>query len=202
MAWINSICLAYLLIGVAGLKPQASAVRTLQPLEMPVIAPLETEQTQTQAEDQEEEQADTPPEATKALLVVAVWESPELVFPVPSVPDLVAPLGRSQAPPLNPMQQRVQQASNPTVRIRLTDGNGNFPEPDYPSHLRQARMTGTIMLLISVDAAGVITAVDVKQSSGHSGLDTHAINHVRRRFTFPAADGPRVYESSMGFVLR
>jgi TonB family protein len=202
LAWINSSCLAYLMIGVVGLKPPAPVVRTVQPLEMPVIAPLETPPPPPPAEDQKEEVVDTPPDPTDAPAMVAVvLDSPSVVFSVPTVGNVLLSSSMAQAPPLKPMQAPVQQPTNRILRLSLSGRGGNFPQPDYPPQFQQARMTGTIVLLISVDAAGVITDIEVEKSTGHSRLDTHTVNHVRRRFTFPAADGPRVYRLPVGYEL-
>jgi len=62
-------------------------------------------------------------------------------------------------------------------------------------------MEGTVLLLITVDDVGRVVTIEVKQSSGHAQLDNHTVNHVRRRFTFPAGQGVRVYQLPVVYTL-
>jgi protein TonB len=146
--------------------------------------------------------AEEPPEQTDApALVAVVLSTPDLAFPVPTVGNVLVPGTMATAPPLKPMEAPAPQATNRIYNIGLTDRRGARPPPDYPQEYIRARMTGTVILLIHVDASGVITQVEVEKSTGHPRLDEHTVKHVKRRFTFPAAEGPRVYQLPVGYEL-
>ncbi|GHA83270.1 hypothetical protein GCM10007067_21730 [Lysobacter bugurensis] len=50
----------------------------------------------------------------------------------------------------------------------------NQPAPAYPPALARSGAGGTVVLVLSVDAEGAVTQVDVETSSGHAGLDAIA----------------------------
>ncbi len=61
------------------------------------------------------------------------------------------------------------------------------PPPKYPRPALQRRLTGTVVLMILVDAEGKPISVNIEQSSGHAVLDREAIQHVLRRWRFEPA---------------
>lgn len=65
------------------------------------------------------------------------------------------------------------------------------PPPQYPADARQAGISGTTLLRVSVRSDGGVDYVEVVASSGHKSLDNAAVESVRRwRFT-PGLRGGR-----------
>ncbi len=52
-------------------------------------------------------------------------------------------------------------------------------KPPYPPEARAQRWEGTVLLLVSVDAAGRVTRAAVRHSCGHPVLDRSALDSVR-----------------------
>lgn len=66
------------------------------------------------------------------------------------------------------------------------------PDPQYSETARQAKMNGTVILAVAINAAGTVDAVKVVQSAEPS-LDANAVDAVKRwRFTPATKDGKPV----------
>jgi len=61
------------------------------------------------------------------------------------------------------------------------------PPPVYPRPAITRHLTGSVMLRIHVDAAGMPTEVTVEHSSGHEILDEAAVRTVQKRWRFVPA---------------
>jgi len=69
----------------------------------------------------------------------------------------------------------------------------NWTDPPYPTQARQQGIEGVVLLKLTVDAAGKPRNVTIARSSGHSGLDDAAVNHVKKaRFSPALKDGEPV----------
>lgn len=75
---------------------------------------------------------------------------------------------------------------------------GENPAPDYPESARLRRVQGTVVLRLSVDAAGRVAACEVGSSSGSSLLDA-AARRAATRWRFDR--GPGVVEQPFTFRL-
>lgn len=204
LAWVNSLCLVYLTVGLVGLKPPGLLIKAVPPIDEPVIAMIEPVPPPTTPPEQnpEEQVAEQNNEPTDAPALVAVTiETPAVVFSVPTVGNLLVSHGVAQAPPLNPMQA-VQVVTNKIFDLRLTGRTGDRPAPDYPIWAMQQGMKGEMVILINVDAAGLVTNVEVEKGTGYPRLDNHTVSHVRRRFTFSSADSPRTYRLPVAYDLQ
>jgi len=103
MAWMNSICLVFLAIGVFGkpasvhIGPPAQTEEIVAAiLEPPILLPQTAVQALTPDPDVPPEHAETP------QVVVVTPDSPHILFAVPTIGNLVAPVALSAAPPLTP----------------------------------------------------------------------------------------------------
>ena len=67
------------------------------------------------------------------------------------------------------------------------------PRPIYPFTARQRRQEGTVLLLVTLDAAGNPTSVSVEQSSGYSVLDKAAQKQVAEAWRFKPGQGSTVH---------
>jgi len=204
LAWVNSLCVTYVIIGLMGLRPPEPVIRVVEPIQETSVMVIEPEDLPPpqQAVETPEELEDTPPDLSDAPAVVAVTlETPSVVFSVPTVGNVLVEANMAKAPPLRPMETQLERLNNRVINLRLTGRTGNFPQPDYPYRYLQARMAGTVILLITVDDSGTITGIEISQSTGHTELDNHTVQHVRRRFTFPAGEGVRTYQLPVVYQL-
>src|SRR5581483_6518200 len=97
LAWVNSTCLLFLIIGLAGARTHPPPPKPLAPLEeaAPVIfEPLPPPPTETQQASEQNES-----EKPAAPVVVVVPNSPAVNFSVPTVGTLLAPTPMAQPPP-------------------------------------------------------------------------------------------------------
>jgi periplasmic protein TonB len=201
LAWVNSICLLFLLIGVVGGKPAATSIKPPPPIEeiIPVVIeslpplPIRVE-AQPNPEPDDQQKSDAPP------VVVATPESPAINFSVPTIANVIVPNALATAPPANPMRPIVPVRNNP-VTIDNTGKGGERPIPTYPTIAQQLGQQGTVVLTMTVDQNGSITAIEVKQSSGFPMLDRGALEFVKRHWILPAGATGRIFEAPIRFIL-
>lgn len=194
IAWVDSICLVFLLIAVIGLRPPKLVIKQAEPLDEPIPAvielppqpvPPETAQSQPEELDADRENIETPQIAT----IVAADPS-AAVFAVPVFgATALAPAHLASAPPANPMQKRPPPPAAPKVTTLSSTGKGgDFPEPPYPEMARRRGYQGTVIVYIEVDAQGSITKSELKESCGYSMLDELCVNWVKKKYVFPAGE--------------
>src|SRR5437764_6284461 len=107
LAYVNSICMLFLAIGIAGLNPPRLEQRVPEPAQefvpIDIVQPLEPPKTEPQPqEEQPDPQPDTPVEMPQVAIVVAANPS-QVTFAVPvQGPVVFAPARLAQAPPPAP----------------------------------------------------------------------------------------------------
>jgi len=205
LAWVNSICFVYLMIGVLGLKPSAPVIHRMTPAALEavptVIEPLVTPvQTVTATPNPEVIPGEKAAEENSASVAVTL-DSPAVAFSVPTVGNVLVPLSMAQAPPPHPLQGAVPMSTPHIEQIGVTGIGGSRPTPPYPEESLLNREEGRVVLLIDVDESGKITSVTVKDSSGHPQLDRATADYVRRHWFFAPADGQRRYEAPISFRM-
>jgi TonB family protein len=194
LAWTNSICILFLLIGIVGARRGFIAVKSAPPLEeaVPVVA----------------QWVSLPPEpvAEKSPLVelrnlypapvaIVIPQMPNISFSVPAIGSLAIPSKLATAPPLEPFRPKTQIAS-----IGGTGVGGERPAPPYPESAQQAGEQGTIVLLLTGNEAGDVISVEIKSSSGFSFLDRTAADFIKAHWRLPAGGG--VFQTSITYELR
>lgn len=192
LAWVDSICLLFLLIGLMGLKQQRIIVKPLtQPAEIvPVIftppEDLPEAQVQPKAEDTEPPPQDQP--ADPPLVATVVAASPAAVaFAVPvQGPMMLAREARFAGPP--PAKQPQAPPPRPAAFNPRAATGGHYPKPSYPRAERLARHEGRILLSVVVDASGAPSSVTVKDSCGWPTLDRYAADWVKRNWQWVPGD--------------
>ena len=203
LAWVNSICLAFLIIGIMGLKPPTLDITRRRPSQeeaVPtVIEPLITA-VQTATPDSAESMNEKTSEEAAGVAVTV--DSPAVAFSVPTVGNVLVSIGMAQAPPAHPMQGAVSINSPHFEQIRVTGVGGSRPAPSYPRESLMNREQGTVVRLLEVDESGRASSVTVKESSGRFRLDQAAVEHVRRTWYFGPAKGKRFYECPITFQLQ
>lgn len=203
LAWVNSICAAFLLIGLLGLKPRTIVVQTKPtPANEAVATIIEPVVMSAQPLT-----AETPGDVTGAVapggqVVAVTLDTPAVVFAVPTVGNVLVPASLAQAPPANPMRNAASLQSMQVETVGATGGGGSRPAPSYPLESLRAREHGTVVLLIEVDTTGKVAMVSVRESSGYRRLDAAAVAAVKQSWYFDPANGKRMFESPIVFRLQ
>jgi TonB family protein len=202
LAWVNSICCLFLLIGIAGLRQPPVVAKPLTEVVdiVPVVFIPPPEPPQTEPE-RNPELAGPPQETLVAqpqVETVAAVNSPAVAFAVPvSGPVILAP-ARFALPPPSP-----QQLSPPAPKTFNPGGteSGAYPEPTYPRAELLARHEGSVTLYVVVDSSGSPSSVTVKDSSRYPGLDQHAAQWIKSRWHWPPGKA-RYYYVPIVFQIR
>ena len=122
--------------------------------------------------------------------------------PSPPPPPIEAPVAVAPAPPPAP------PAPPPPPRVELPSTDADYlqnPSPGYPAISKRLGETGTVLLRVTINAAGSPERVVVKKSSGFDRLDKVAVDTVQRwRFVPGKVNGvPQTlsYDLPIRFVL-
>jgi protein TonB len=201
LAWVNSICILFLLIGILGDKSGAIENRHPPPLQeiVPAIVEPVPQPPQTSPEPQPQEPSDQKPEAPQVVVVTP--EVPSISFAVPTIGNVVVPNALAKPPPLNPLQPVAPLKARPQT-LDTTGGGGERPQPPYPRIALEQGQQGTVTLLLTADEAGNIVSAEVKGSSGSPILDRAALDYVRRHWLLPRGAGSRMFETSIIYRLQ
>jgi len=201
LAWVNSICFLFLVVGLIGLKHPRVIEKPLTRIEEPVpvifTPPEEPPKTEPEVKQEEPQPQDTPTESPQVVTVVAAADPASVAFAVPVQGAVaIAPAAHlaTPPPPVNQAPPRAVQF-NPNAN----DG-GSYPPPLYPVLAQRNRYEGTVTIEILVDASGAVAEARVFKSSGYSVLDDAALELVKHRWRFPAGK-PNLYHWSCTFQL-
>ena len=203
LAWVNSICFLFLIVGILGLKAPQVIVKPLsEPIEpMPLVQAPPDEAPKPQPEQikpDEPEPTDAPVDTPQVVTIVAAVETPNLVFPVP-VEGAIAISTEARFVPAPP--PKIAAPPKPTQFDPNSTTGGIFPDPIYPAFAQRNRQQGTVVLEFTVDASGAVTSVKVQKTSGFNILDEAAVKAVKERWRFPPG-GARYYFNKFTFELK
>lgn len=195
LAWVNSICVLFLLIGMIGARRGVISIKTLPPIReaVPVIVipvTLPPQKTVTQKKEQ-------PQPSQQPRVFVALPNTPNVNFSVPTVGTIVASGTLASAPPLNPLQTQSSIAS-----VDNTGTGGERPQPPYPQLAMQNGEQGTIVLLLGADASGNVVSIEVKRSSGFPFLDQETVAFVKNHWHLPTGIGTQRFQTSITYKLQ
>jgi protein TonB len=197
LAWTNSICLLFLMIGLAGFRPAPPPPIPVKPLEEPAPVIIEAAPPPAPAAElTPEEQPAEKPDSTPPPLVLVTRDAPAIRFAVPTPGGtLVLPKQYTVAPPADPAPAAAPpprpEAAQPSA-LENTGEGGERPAPPYPKMAEDMGQQGAVELLLTADEAGLIISVEVKESSGSSILDRASADYVKRHWTVsPGASGRR-----------
>jgi periplasmic protein TonB len=196
LAWVNSICILFLLIGILGARRGVISIKTLPPIRevvpvvvMPVTLPPQATTPQKKEPPRQETQ--------QPRIYVALPNTPNVNFSVPTIGNIVAPGMLASAPPLNPMQAPAQIAS-----VGNTGAGGERPQPPYPPLAMQSGEQGTIVLLLGSDETGKVISIDVKEPSGFPFLDQATVEFIKNHWHLPTNTGARLFQTSITYKLQ
>jgi protein TonB len=186
LAWVNSVCALFLLIGLVGLKPPPVVTRPLSRIEepVPVIFTPPPQEVKQQLEVQPEEQPEQTQDIvdTPQIVTVAAADA-KVAFSVPIQGQVAIATEAHMAPP--PPAKIVPTPSGPVKFNPAAQREGSFPPPSYPGIALRNKYTGTVMIEMRVDESGNVTSAEVQKSSGYPVLDEAALKVVKSRWRFP-----------------
>jgi TonB family protein len=195
LAWVNSVCILFLLIGILGARRGLISIKPAPPLEdiVPVVVEpmILPPQDTFQKKEADEDKNDT------TQVAVVIPQTPNISFSVPTIGSLVVPANLASAPPLEPMRTAAQIGS-----LNNTGSGGERPIPPYPLIAKQIGEQGTVVLLLGGDAAGNIISVDVKESSAFPILDRATVDFIKRRWHLPPGTGSQRFQTSIIYKLQ
>jgi TonB family protein len=204
LAWTNSVCLLFLLIGVVGNQSRLPGRRAVPPLEQPVpimIEPLPpVAPPTTEVRPAEQQNQDDKPQAPSIQAVTL--DTPAINFAVPTPGSLLVPMSVEPTPAEVHLKEAAPVKHEPTT-IENTGAGGERPKPDpYPPIARQLSQQGDVKLLLTVNEAGRVVLTEVKESSGFPILDGSAQDWVKRRWTVPPVNGGHLFLVTFHYHLK
>jgi len=195
LAWVNSVCILFLLIGLVGARRGVIAIKPAPPLQeiVPVmLAPVTLPPQETEKKEIRDETKNDAPQVT-----VVIPPSPSVSFSVPTIGTLVAPASLATAPPLEPL--RTATVIN---TVSSTGAGGERPQPPYPKIALQEGQQGTILLMLGGDAAGSVVSVDVKEASGFQLLDRSTVEFIKSHWHLPAGSGSQLFQTRITYKIQ
>jgi len=191
LAWVNSICILFLLIGILGARQGVITIKPVPPIReaVPVVVLPAVLPPQAVAPKPEQAQQNNQPR-----VLVALPNAPNVNFGIPTAGTLVADAALASAPP--------QAAPARIGSLFNTGTGGERPEPPYPPIALQTGEQGTVVLLLTGDDAGNVISVDVKESSGFPVLDHATVDFIKRHWRLPTDTGTRLFQTSITYKLQ
>jgi len=204
IAWVDSICALFLMIGLIGLKSPKIVERPITPPQeiVPVIFTPPEEQLKPQPvikpPDEPQETQEAPVEAPPIPTVVAA-NAPNVAFAVPvEGPVSIAPMSHAAPPP--PVTQA--PPAQPKKFVPGQGEGGSFPWPtSYPREALEQRVQGTVTLYVEVDPQGQPVKVEVKETSHYFALDRYAQQWVKGHWRWLPGEN-RYYYVPFKFTLQ
>jgi TonB family protein len=196
LAWMNSICILFFVIGIVGARRGVISIKTLPPIRevVPVVVVPVTLPPQMAVPQKEEQPRQ---ESQQPRVYVALPNTPNVNFSVPTIGTLTTSAALASAPPLNPMQAPAEIAS-----VGNTGAGGERPEPPYPPLAMQSGEQGTMVLVLGSDEAGNVISIDVKESSGFPFLDQATVEFIKTHWHLPTNAGTRLFQTSITYKLQ
>jgi len=190
LAWVNSICILFLLIGILGARQGVIAIKPVPPVreEVPVVVQPAVLPPQAVAPKPEQAQPSNQPR-----VLVALPNAPNVNFGVPTAGTLVTDAALASAP---------QVAALHIGSLSNTGAGGERPEPPYPPIALQTGEQGTVVLVLSGDDEGNVISVVVKESSGFPVLDRATVDFIKRHWRLPTDSGTRLFQTSITYQLQ
>lgn len=189
LAWTNSICFLFLVIGLIGLKPPKVIHKPLIEVteSAPVIftPPEDQPKPEPQVQQPDEPTPQDAPVETPQVVTVAAPADAQVAFAVPVQGAVVVAKEARLATPPPPV---THAPAGPTRFDPNAEAGGSYPSPDYPRDALVHQYQGTTTVEFKVDEAGHLISAKVQKSSGYSILDDAALSIVRNRWRFPPGE--------------
>ena len=204
LAYVNSICFLFLVIGLIGFRQPKVVQKELPPLPeiVPVVYTPQEEQPKPEPQRQPEEPEPQPQTVVDmpqiATVVAADPSQAKFAIPVEG-PVVFAPAQFAQAPPPSP-----PKTTGRTIqKFTGTDG-GTYSDIGYPREAQLAKLQGTVIAIIAVNPDGTVDSVEIKTSSGHLILDRNVVRQVKIKYKFPpiTTGEMRYFEKPFEYTLK
>jgi TonB family protein len=195
LAWVNSVCILFLLIGILGARRGLIAIKPAPPLQEIVPVVVEPITLSPEATTEKKEAEDDKNDAPQVTVVIP--QSPNISFSVPTIGSLIVPANLASAPPLEPM--RTATAIN---LVSSTGAGGERPQPPYPKIALEEGQQGTMLLMLGGDAAGDVISVDVKETSGFPFLDRSTVDFIKHHWHLPVGAGNQLFQTRITYKLQ
>jgi protein TonB len=191
LAWTNSICLLFLLIGLVGARRGVIFIKPVPPIreEIPVVVQPAVLPPQAAAAPKPQ----MPQLNNQPRILVALPDAPDINFGVPTAGTLVVPAALAAPAP--------QDITVNISALNATGAGGERPEPPYPKIALESGQQGTVVLSLTGDDAGNVVSVDVKTTSGFPILDRATVDYIKRHWRLPTDTGTRLFETSITYKL-
>ena len=191
LAWVNSVCILFLLIGILGARQGVISIKPVPPIrvEVPIVVQPAVLPPQSVAPKPEQAQSVNQPR-----VLVALPNAPNVNFGIPTAGTLVTDVALA-APLPQAAPVRIGSLSN-------TGASGERPEPPYPPIALQTGEQGTVILSLTGDDAGNVVSADVKESSGFPVLDRATVDFIKRHWRLPTDSGTRQFQTSITYKLQ
>ncbi len=205
-AWVAGLSLLCLVVGGKGsiepLEPGAaeSAVSNAEPADAAIVLedflPPDSGPTPDPAEEVPTETTEPPdlPEVPPLVQPLTPPELPELTRVVTPPPPAVKPSKPLATPPSKPVAPKTSSAagaaqpagngSGPPT-LFSSGGTGRYPAPTYPAAALASRQQGSLKLLVTVEADGTPSVIELQSSSGYASLDRAAKDIISRKWRWP-----------------
>jgi len=171
--------------------------------EIPLAAEPETQPAATQPVMPPETSQTTPPTPAPLTAPAPAPVSPPTTSPQTTAPFSPKPatiqtlrgesLGNSSSVALTDTANE----SLPTTPAQVDPNYLHRPNPVYPAVSKRLREAGTVLLRVSLDAAGTVSVVTVQTTSDYPRLDQAAIEAVRQWRFIPATRGQQAIASTV-----
>jgi protein TonB len=188
LAWTNSICVLFLVIGLIGLRPPKVVHKPL--IEVTEAAPVIFTPPEDQPKPEPEVQPDEPapqdaPIETPQVVTVAAPADAAVAFAVPVQGAVVVAKEARLASPPPPV---THAPAGPTKFDPNANDGGSYPPPEYPREALVHQFQGITTIEFKVDEAGRLVSAKVQKSSGYSILDDAALSILKNRWRFPPGE--------------
>jgi protein TonB len=191
LAWTNSICLLFLIIGLAGARRGQIFIKPVPPIRQEIPVVVQPTVLPPQATPEQKPQLPQPNDQRPVL--VALPDAPNINFGVPTAGTVIVPAALA-APPVEMAPVRIGS-------LNATGAGGERPEPPYPKIALESGQQGTVVLTLTGDDAGQVVSVDVKASSGFGLLDRATVEFIKRHWRLPTDSGTRLFQTSITYKL-
>ena len=198
LAWVNSVCILFLLVGIVGAKQPTINLKRPPPLAAQIIPTIVEPPPPAKTEPEKVESTEEEKPAAAPPVVAVTLDSPAINFSVPTIGNLVVPNAIAAAPPLNPTNA-VQRLVQRPIEISNTDRGGDRPAPAYPKLALEQGLEGSVTLSVVAGADRSATSVTIGKSSGNQLLDQAAVDVVKKRWILPH-DG--LFQTTFKFELQ
>jgi protein TonB len=165
------------------------------------------------AAEPEAQPAVTPPATSTETPLTTPPASAPLNAPSPASPPTTSPQTTAPISPKPVASQTLRGGSSgnlssvmltdiandalPTTPAQVDPNYLHRPNPIYPAASKRLREAGTVLLRVSLDAAGTVHDVKVQTTSEYQRLDQAAIEAVRQWRFIPASKGQQAIASTV-----